>query len=524
MVAGRVTFEVPLRITVELGVQGAGAGTAVEAAPAREVLTEAMREPVHDDDYGSRAGYDPRFLSGVTVPLPSARDSSVLAPLKAGGTELRYENFSIRMHAARRLALITASNVTRDARLRKPEPGRDYTRKGLSGLGKNDMERWFTDSRLDDRFQVPDFFYSRDDGAFDKGHLVRREDVAWGRTYATLQRANGDTYHVTNCSPQIAQFNQSARGEDNWGDLENLVLSEASEERLCVFAGPILDAADETFVGRAGGGQALRLKIPSRFWKVIVSRIQPGIASYGFVLEQDLADVPLEFAVSANFRRLQVPLSQIEAATGVDFGDAIRDADTFDSQAGEEAAWRGGLTRVELLVAGDEVSRPTPNGGDDAAAETGSAAPRVAAATEASVQWRVARSLQVLRRQVDAHAPQRSRASDGTIGDAAHATRDSDHNPWVRDGAFGVVTALDITHDPAHGVDSQALAETIVANRDKRVKYVISNRRIANFASIGGAEPWAWRPYGGANPHDKHVHISVRPEKDAYDDEGPWQI
>ena len=35
---------------------------------------------------------------------------------------------------------------------------------------------------------------------------------------------NGDTYHTTNCSPQVAGFNRAANGEDNWGDLENLVI------------------------------------------------------------------------------------------------------------------------------------------------------------------------------------------------------------------------------------------------------------------------------------------------------------
>lgn len=29
--------------------------------------------------------------------------------------------------------------------------------------------------------------------------------------------------------------------------------------------------------------------------------------------------------------------------------------------------------------------------------------------------------------------------------------RDSDNNPWVKNGATGVVTAIDITHDPSKG-------------------------------------------------------------------------
>lgn len=69
--------------------------------------------------------------------------------------------------------------------------------------------------------------------------------------------------------------------------------------------------------------------------------------------------------------------------------------------------------------------------------------------TEAPPSWRVARALLTLRREVVALAPRRSKASDGTISDAAHQGRNTDHNPWVRDGGVGMVTALDITHDPA---------------------------------------------------------------------------
>jgi lysozyme family protein len=134
--------------------------------------------------------------------------------------------------------------------------------------------------------------------------------------------------------------------------------------------------------------------------------------------------------------------------------------------------------------------------------------------------WRVAKSLQVLRDQVNAAHPRRRKENDGTIGDAAHRARTSDHNPWVKDGAVGVVTALDITHDPAHGVDTYAMAETLRRNRDRRVKYVISNRRI--FSSQLHA--WEWHPYTGANPHDRHVHISVLPDKALYDDRTPWNL
>lgn len=121
------------------------------------------------------------------------------------------------------------------------------------------------------------------------------------------------------------------------------------------------------------------------------------------------------------------------------------------------------------------------------------------------IPWRVAHSLESLRSQLNAAHPGRSKASDGTIGDAAHAASISDHNP----DAGGVVRALDVTHDPAHGVNIAALSEQLRLSRDPRIKYVIANRRI--FAGNAGPSPWVWRTYTGPDPHTNHVHVSVAP-------------
>ena len=134
--------------------------------------------------------------------------------------------------------------------------------------------------------------------------------------------------------------------------------------------------------------------------------------------------------------------------------------------------------------------------------------------------WRVAKSLIRLREQINEMAPDRSKASDGTIGDAAHASRSSDHNPWVKDGNIGVVTAMDITNDIAHGCDAQALVDALVASRDPRIKYIIWNRKKIN----SRIQPWVWRNYTGVNPHTKHFHLSVKPEKASYDSTESWQL
>lgn len=135
--------------------------------------------------------------------------------------------------------------------------------------------------------------------------------------------------------------------------------------------------------------------------------------------------------------------------------------------------------------------------------------------------WRLALSLDQLRAEVNRSAPARSKASDGTIGDAAHAARTSDHNPWVRDEGLGVVTALDLTHDPAHGFNAAAFAEWLrlrcKTGREKRVKYIISNRRIASAINA-----WAWRPYDGLNAHKKHCHVSVLSTKSMFDSKAKW--
>lgn len=136
--------------------------------------------------------------------------------------------------------------------------------------------------------------------------------------------------------------------------------------------------------------------------------------------------------------------------------------------------------------------------------------------------WRVARSLDVLLDEINEMAPHRSKVADGAIGDAAHASRTSDHNPWVRSGSTGVVTARDFTHDPARGCDAGEIAEFVRRlgkSGDRRVKYVISNARIAS--EIGD---WKWRPYRGINAHRHHVHVSVSEEKRFYDSTARWGV
>jgi hypothetical protein len=144
------------------------------------------------------------------------------------------------------------------------------------------------------------------------------------------------------------------------------------------------------------------------------------------------------------------------------------------------------------------------------------------------VPWRVAKSLLVLRDQIKAAYP--GTPNPGFIGDAAHASRDSDHNPWVDDPAssLNVVTAGDWYKDLEAGFSSAGFAEILRLRRDPRIKYVISDRRI--FRSYGKTvngkyyAPFTWAPYPGDNPHTGHNHVSVLADKSRYDDTRRWVI
>ncbi|MGY4816872.1 DNA/RNA non-specific endonuclease [Pseudomonas chlororaphis subsp. piscium] len=283
---------------------------------------EAMREPIVDLNYDSRMGFDQDFL-GIETPFPAVLDNKLIALTKAGEAIIHYEHFSVVLHQERRLAIFTASNVDGSPRVKHPEPGYKYTRDELTGLKENDSEKWLLDPRIDERFQIPDRFYTKDNGAFDKGHIVRREDVCWGDTFAQVQRANGDTFHLTNCSPQRGNFNQSGKN-GIWGQLENFIGAQADEERFCIFAGPVLSKDDEFFPGTE------RVQIPSRFWKVVCALKKGKLQVFAFVLEQDLSSIPMEFYINADWKVRQKPLKELEEIVGfLKFPLIYHDGDTF---------------------------------------------------------------------------------------------------------------------------------------------------------------------------------------------------
>ena len=107
-------------------------------------------------------------------------------------------------------------------------------------------------------------------------------------------------------------------------------------------------------------------------------------------------------------------------------------------------------------------------------------------------------------RQATALSPRRKKVSDGLLPSAAHlkANPDSDHNTGL---------AVDLTHDPANNIDCAEIYEEL--KKDKRVKYLIFKGQIW----IPGRGD---KPYTGSNPHNKHLHISIK--DNCGDDTSPW--
>ena len=133
--------------------------------------------------------------------------------------------------------------------------------------------------------------------------------------------------------------------------------------------------------------------------------------------------------------------------------------------------------------------------------------------------WTLSPCLGLLVDETDRLFPSRSTASDGSIGDSSHQARVSDHNPSLPRPP-GWVDAVDITDDDEAGCDVSRLVHHLVASRDRRVKYVISNNTIWKAYASGGVPAWTPTPYTGVNPHTKHVHVSIQPGERFYT--GAW--
>jgi endonuclease G len=298
-----------------------------QSADAASATGEAFEKTLQfDPNYDDREGYKPDFLGkGLTVPLPTvaaARAPELL--LKDGKPQvLDYHHYSLVMNAKRRLPMWTAANVDYSPERRKIG--------GRAGFGS---DKWVFDPRIPAQYQLGEQFYGPAKQS-DRGHIVRRQDSAWGDTPEEVEFANSDTFHWTNCTPQHAAFNRAAApskyhlSEGIWGGFEVYTQGQLQhgDTRACILAGPVL--ADDDLEVDLGKGPVL---VPRTFWKVVVVKTanvkKPGVQAYGFLLDQkDLLDkFGIEFA-PGRFARYRAALKDITTASGVEFDKLIHSAE-----------------------------------------------------------------------------------------------------------------------------------------------------------------------------------------------------
>lgn len=300
---------------------------------AQPALTVAVEKKLRfDPNYADRPGYKPNFLA-VNVPPPgvtAARMSQILkkdsAPLV-----LKYHHYSLVMNEERRLQMWSAVNV-------------DFTpakrRKERSEFG---TDTWIPDPRIAGDLQIQDAELYAPAKKFDRGHIVRRDDTAWGETPEEEILANSDSFHFTNSTPQHERFNRSNL-QGLWGELENQITSQASNvgNKMSIFAGPILDEHD--LKHDFGSGP---VKVPRRFWKIVLvteeaASAAPKLRAYGFILDQ--SEAITKFGIEAfglgEFDTYQVTLATITDESGVTFDPLVMAADTLSTVPNERKAIR----------------------------------------------------------------------------------------------------------------------------------------------------------------------------------------
>jgi len=280
----------------------------------RAALNASAAAP--DANYSNRDGFQRDFLDGAPLDIAAiiAPRAAEVAPLRDGrqGAEaqLDYQHFSLLMNAERRLAFFTATNID-GARYLAIDRG-----SGQPSL-LEEADRWVDDSRIDSRYVTGQAFYSEYSRWFDRGHLTRRSDPTWG-TAAEAVRANKDTFHFTNCSPQHFRFNQSLQ---YWQGVERYILESGvleSKRKISVLTGPVLNEQWRQYA---------EWQVPLMFWKVVLRIGKAGQpqATALLVSQADLLDEPRRVlphpsvTPRPNVDEYRVTVSALESLTGLDF-------------------------------------------------------------------------------------------------------------------------------------------------------------------------------------------------------------
>lgn len=321
-----VTWKIPLEISVRLG-NIIHPMTMLQTTKPKLNLqkekeaTVGSAEAVHiDRNYTNRSGYDPDFLPGVNVPLPVLNNAQMKDAAKniqinhgQNSYEIKYHHFSIMINTKRLMAFFTAVNIDGSKWILVDRST------GEPSVESEAAEVWYEDPRINSTEQChQDLYDHQRPRQFDRGHLVRRVDPNWG-TSDDARKANADTFHFTNCTPQQWAFNEQLK---YWAGIENYVLDNAKAElqRVSVFTGPIFTDSDPPY---------RYVKVPKMFWKILIRIEQVKLHATALLADQSkLLKTAESFNDLSKVAEYQTSVREIERLTGLDFG-TLRDHDTF---------------------------------------------------------------------------------------------------------------------------------------------------------------------------------------------------
>jgi endonuclease G, mitochondrial len=366
---GRVVWSLPLELSMRFPMGDGDDAAQKAAAPVTPDVEVAMLEAADrkvkvDPNYDNRSGYKPTFIAGFRIDPPqlSAAQKKIAAKktdVEAGDDPhvLDYEHFSVVINKQRKLAFWTACNIDgTTAKSISRKTGKVTPRKPGDGESAEDAEareEWFADPRLDPDDYTHDGLYTSQkvgtakpgtkaftDGMFQRGHLVRRADPAWGADTKAV-KADADTFHFTNAAPQVGFFNQGTAaktlkksgGGRLWRALEDYVLDNAVDEqkRVTVLTGPVFSAKDPEYRTHVIPG----FRVPLKFWKIVLWAEKGKLRATAMVADQApvLKKMPEAlpggeaFADTAAVKDFLTTIAAIEKLTGLKFGPVVKGAE-----------------------------------------------------------------------------------------------------------------------------------------------------------------------------------------------------
>jgi endonuclease G, mitochondrial len=347
-VQGNATINFGTSDTQPHQLQGRAVSSELTLARQKFIEKKLKRDP----DYGRRRGYDANFLHEFEVPLPNieaTRLDELVLDRYGNPVILDYHHYSLAMNRKWLLQIWSAVNV-------------DYSPEVRFNISRTELgtDEWICDPRIPKSLQIEDPELYAPAKKFDRGHIVRRDDNAWGTTQEEMEFANSDTFHWTNCTPQHEDFNRAIFGHKGiWGKLEKHITNEANAvgNRLILFAGPVLNT-ERSIPHDFGGGL---FRVPLDYWKVVVvveqspGRRRSRLKAFGFLLEQKKAidqfgieRMPEERFNVGEFEAQQRSLAQLTQRTGVIFPSQVLDADVLGGGDGDDFLTIESLKNVKM--------------------------------------------------------------------------------------------------------------------------------------------------------------------------------